>query len=67
MQALCLSCPGASLALQHGGILPREWLAVISLIRRISVIIVLVCSLGLIPTKREIERVSGKLFPIKDL
>ena len=24
---LCLSCPGATFALQHGGFVPREWLA----------------------------------------
>ena len=25
---LCLSCPSATFALQHGGFVPREWLAV---------------------------------------
>ena len=24
---LCLSCPSATFALQHGGFVPREWLA----------------------------------------
>ena len=27
MQALCFFCPSAFLALQHGSILPHEWLA----------------------------------------
>ena len=29
---LCLSCPSATFALQHGGFVPREWLAVMGLL-----------------------------------
>ena len=27
MYVFCLSCPSATLALQHGSFVPREWLA----------------------------------------
>ena len=27
MYVFCLSCPSATFALQHGGFVPREWLA----------------------------------------
>ena len=33
MYAFCLSCPSASLALQHGGFVLREWQAAKSLVR----------------------------------
>ena len=33
MYAFCLSCPSASLALQHGGFVQREWQAAKSLVR----------------------------------
>ena len=32
MYAFCLSCPSATLALQHGDFVPREWLAAKSLL-----------------------------------
>ena len=31
---LCLSCPSAIFALQHGGFVPREWLPAKDLFRR---------------------------------
>ena len=31
---LCLSCPSANFALQHGGFVPREWLAAKGLLSR---------------------------------
>ena len=39
---ICLSCPSASFALQHGGFVPREWLAAKGLLL-LSVIIEQIC------------------------
>ena len=33
MYAFCLSCPGATFALQHAGFVPRKWLAAKGLFR----------------------------------
>ena len=36
LYVFCLSCPSATFALQHGGFVPREWLAAKDLLARSS-------------------------------